>query len=74
MPDAWAKGSIKGLRARGNFTVGLSWADGKLTGVKILSGSGELCRLVYGDIKYEMPTKAGKTYELTIENGQFVRR
>lgn len=74
LPDAWAKGSIKGLRARGNFTVALSWADGKLTGVKIHSGSGELCRLVYGDIKYEMPTKAGKTYELTVENGHFVQR
>lgn len=74
LPDAWAKGSISGLRARGNFTVDLSWANGKLSRVRILSGSGEPCRLVYGNAKYEMQTKAGKTYELTVENGQFVQR
>ena len=31
LPDKWAEGSIKGLRARGNITVDISWADNKLT-------------------------------------------
>lgn len=31
LPDTWKKGSIKGLRARGNITVDMSWANNNLT-------------------------------------------
>lgn len=38
LPDAWmAHGSIKGLRARGNFTVDMSWKDGKIISYRISS-------------------------------------
>lgn len=45
LPSAWATGSIKGIKARGNFTVGIQWKDGKLSQASIRSGSGGLCRL-----------------------------
>jgi len=40
VPDAWkAYGSVKGLRARGNFTVDMDWKDGKITSYRIKSGN-----------------------------------
>jgi alpha-L-fucosidase 2 len=42
IPDAWKNaGSIKGLKARGNFTVGLTWKDGKVTSYTIASPTPE---------------------------------
>ena len=41
LPSAWAKaGQVTGLRARGDFTVGFSWKDGRVTSVEVESGSG----------------------------------
>ena len=31
LPDKWQKGSVKGLAAKGNVTVDIEWADGKVT-------------------------------------------
>ena len=37
LPKAWPNGSVKGLRARGNFTVDIEWRDGKVTTYRIAS-------------------------------------
>ena len=42
LPSAWKDGSVKGLRARGNYTVDIDWEDGRISGARILSGSGGL--------------------------------
>ena len=31
LPDKWKNGSVKGLAAKGNVTVDIAWADGKVT-------------------------------------------
>jgi alpha-L-fucosidase 2 len=48
LPHAWPTGSVKGLRARGNFEVGINWQDGKLTGATLLSGLGNKARIRAG--------------------------
>ncbi len=45
LPAAWPAGSIKGIKARGNFTVDIQWKDGKLATAKIISGLGGICRI-----------------------------
>lgn len=45
LPAAWKDGSIKGIKARGNFTVDMEWKEGKLTKGKIYSVIGGTCRL-----------------------------
>jgi len=45
LPDEWGYGSIKGIKARGNFTVDITWKDGKLAQAQLYSGSGLHCKL-----------------------------
>ena len=45
LPSTWDKGSVKGIRARGNFTVSIEWNNGKFVQGKIFSGSGGNCRV-----------------------------
>jgi alpha-L-fucosidase 2 len=37
LPAAWQSGSVKGLKARGGFTVNMQWKEGKITSYEILS-------------------------------------
>jgi len=45
LPSAWSEGSVKGIKARGAFTVDMDWKDGCLKGAVIRSGSGGTCRV-----------------------------
>jgi len=37
IPKLWPAGSVKGLRARGGFTVDIQWKDGKVTAYRVKS-------------------------------------
>jgi len=45
LPDAWNEGAIKGLKARGNFEVSISWKDQRLTDAVIKSLAGGTCKI-----------------------------
>lgn len=49
LPGAWRRGSVRGLRARGGFTVDLSWRDGRLAEARIRSATAARGRVRYRD-------------------------
>jgi len=65
LPKTWPTGSVKGLRARGGFTVDMAWKDGKLTVANITSPLGGSCRLRYGATSAEVRIMAGAAHRFT---------
>jgi alpha-L-fucosidase 2 len=45
LPSAWRNGSIKGIKARGNFTVDIEWENCEISKAKIYSVLGGNCRI-----------------------------
>ena len=52
LPKAWPAGSVKGLRARGGFTVDIQWKEGKVTKYRIASPEPRTVKVrVNGEVK-----------------------
>ncbi|NLX05894.1 MAG: hypothetical protein GXY33_12210 [Phycisphaerae bacterium] len=45
LPTAWPEGEVRGLRARGAFSVGIAWTNSRLTEARITSDKGQPCRV-----------------------------
>jgi len=67
LPPQWPNGSVKGLRARGNFEVDAAWRDGKLVEAAIRSLNGGSTKLRYGLVTREVKLRKGEVYRW---NGQ----
>jgi alpha-L-fucosidase 2 len=64
LPDAWPDGWIKGLRARGGFTVDQVWMEGRLKKARIRPDfSGEV-KIRYRDQIKTVDMTAGKVYRI----------
>jgi alpha-L-fucosidase 2 len=68
LPDAWANGEVKGLKARGGFEVDIKWKNGKLESCKILSLAGSELKASYDGKTITMTTEAGKAYPLDVNS------
>ena len=47
LPDEWNTGEYKGVCARGGFELDYAWENKKVTRLKILSKTGNTCRIEY---------------------------
>jgi len=45
LPAAWKEGAVKGLKARGGFTVDIQWAEGRLSKATITAATDGVCRI-----------------------------
>ena len=66
LPAAWPTGSVSGLRARGNFTVDIDFADGRLTRAQIHSHSGLPATVTYGPHTFHLPPSPPGTTHLIL--------
>ncbi len=64
LPKAWARGSFRGLRARGGVVVDLAWKDGRPTAGTVTSDRGGVVTLRYGDNVVKVETPAGVAVEV----------
>lgn len=62
IPNSWPTGKVKGLRARGGFTVDIEWEDGQLKFADILASKDKEIKLKYGDNEELVSVKMGETY------------
>lgn len=59
LPSTWASGEVKGLRARGGYTVDIKWEDGRLTKAVITGDKASKVKVRCGDKVRSIKTKAG---------------
>lgn len=65
LPKAWADGNVKGLRARGGFSVDIEWHDGKISSLSIFSEKGGATKILLPDGKsFDIVLKPEKTLKL----------
>jgi len=62
LPEAWASGSVKGLRARGGFEVDIEWKDRKLVRATIRAKRDGTFRIYSeGKLSEEISLKKGQS-------------
>ncbi len=66
LPDAWDKGSVIGLCARGGFEVSISWEDHLAKSAAITSKTDNRCKILANGTVHELNLKAGQTINLNL--------
>lgn len=68
LPDAWPDGEVRGLRARGAYTVDLSWRGGKLRDATITCAIANRCAVVYRQGRTNLAFAPGQRVRLSPAN------
>ncbi|MCL5996900.1 MAG: glycoside hydrolase family 95 protein [Chloroflexi bacterium] len=67
LPRAWASGSARGLRARGGYTVSVTWQDGRLTRAEVVPLADRTCTILHGAGQYTIRDATGQPVAATQE-------
>ena len=60
LPIAWPEGRVRGLKARGNITVDISWKDGRVTDYQLSSPNAQKVRVRVNGEEKELDIPAQK--------------
>ncbi|WP_415859541.1 glycoside hydrolase family 95-like protein [Aureibaculum sp. 2210JD6-5] len=64
LPKNWPTGSIKGLKARGNIEVDITWENGNLISLGLKSQKNKTIKIKYKGIIKEIALKANQKVQL----------
>src|SRR5574344_390567 len=64
LPENWKSGNVKGICARGGFTVDMSWKDAKLTSAEIYSQHGGKTKITYNGKTKSVKLKANHSKKI----------
>jgi beta-glucosidase len=70
LPKGWQDGHARGLRARGDITVDIEWADGQLKSATIIGGSNTVSSIpvVYNGVQVDVALKPGESEKLSSDD------
>lgn len=68
LPTAWNEGRVRGLRARGGYTVDFQWFGGRLGRVNVVAQHPGPCRLAWPGGRAERVLTAGQTWTLDLHH------
>lgn len=64
LPETWSDGQISGLKARGNYTVSITWKNKHVKEARITSNEGGTLTVIYNGKNRTLTLKKGKTIKL----------
>jgi len=64
IPSEWPSGSVKGLCARGGYTVDMEWEEGNITSASVTAKNSATCKIQYHDKIFDLALEAGESREL----------
>lgn len=64
LPEAWNQGSVSGLKARGGFTVSMTWKDGRVVKASVSSQKGGATTVRANGRDMKVTLKAGESKRL----------
>ena len=67
LPPTWKEGSIKGLKARGGFTIDMEWKEGKMTVANITSPYEQTIEIVYNNQIKKTHFNAGERKKISFK-------
>jgi alpha-L-fucosidase 2 len=64
LPHVWPTGSIRGVRVRGGFELGMEWKEGILVRASLKSIKGRSCTVRYGTKAVQVNIQPGKSIQM----------